>query len=190
LSGLVAAQPSGFYKRERANEERSMPVRRALRTLTTSLDLAVFLWRRYGSSPPKSAPEADASQVVPIDRETLVVVAEEASPEDLSPEHTQTVKFGLDGQHYAIDVSDEGAAELREMLGRYIAAGRRAARPSRAASSVPGRTRAGRPASANGQDAAAIRQWAHAHGHQVSDRGPIPLKIRQAYDARGRSRAG
>jgi hypothetical protein len=165
-----------------------MPSRRALRTLTTSLDLAVFLWRRYGSSPQKSAPEADAGQVGPIDRETLVAVAEEASPEDLSPEHTQTVRFGLDGQHYAIDVSDEGAVELREMLGRYIAAGRRAGRPSRAASSAPGRPRARQPAPTTGQDAAAIRQWAQAHGHRVSGRGPIPVKIRQAYDAGGRSR--
>jgi hypothetical protein len=187
---LVAAQPSGFYKRKRTNEERSMPVRRALRTLTTSLDLALFLWRRYSSSPQKSAPEADAGRVGPTDREALAAVAEEASSEDLSSEHTQTIEFGLDGQHYAIDVSDERAAELREMLGRYISAGRRAGRPSRAASSAPGRPRAGQPAPRNGQDAAAIRQWAQAHGHQVSGRGPIPGKIRQAYDARGRSRAG
>jgi len=167
-----------------------MPVRRVLRTLTTSLDVAVFLWRRYGSTPQESAPEADAGPVALLDRETLPAVAEETSPEDLSPEHTQTVKFGLDGQHYAIDVSDEKAAELREMLGRYIAAGRRARRPSRAASTAPGRPRAGQPAPTNGQDAAAIRQWAHAHGHHVSDRGPIPAKVRQAFDARGRSRAG
>jgi hypothetical protein len=190
FSGLVAAQPSGFYKRKRTNEERSMPARRALRTLNTSLDLAVFLWRRYGSSSQRPAPEADAGPVVPIDRETLVSVAEDTRAGDLSPEHTQTVKFGLDGQHYAIDVSDETAAELREMLGRYIAAGRRAGAPSRAASAAPGRPRAGQPASANGQDAAAIRQWARAHGHQVSERGRIPVKVRQAYDARGRSRAG
>jgi hypothetical protein len=163
-----------------------MPVRRALRTLTTSLDLAVFLWRRYGSPPQRSAPEADAGPIVPHDQERVVGVAEDTSAEV----QTQTVTFGLDGQHYAIDVSDERAAELREMLGRYIAAGRRAGRPSRAASTAPARPGTGQPGPAKGQDAAAIRRWARAHGHQVSDRGAIPVKVRQAYDARRRSPAG
>lgn len=58
--------------------------------------------------------------------------------------------------------------------GRWTAAGgraRTAARPGRAARAD------------HHSDAAASREWARAHGHQVSDRGPIPAILREAYRA-------
>jgi hypothetical protein len=166
-----------------------MPARRALRTLTLGFDLAVFLWRRYSSVAQRSAPVTDARPVVPLDHKRLVSDAEDNDAEDLAPERTQTVCFGLDGQNYAIDLSDQNAADLRETLGRYIAAGRRVDRQTRTANIAPARPRAG-AARADGQDPAAIRQWARAHGHLISDRGPIPATVRQAYAARRRGRAG
>lgn len=37
----------------------------------------------------------------------------------------ETVRFGLDGRDYEIDLSDHNAAELREVLAPYVGAGRR-----------------------------------------------------------------
>ena len=172
-----------------------MPARRALRTLTLGVDLALFLWRRYSAATQRPAPGTDARPVEPRDQKPVVSApenndAEDLGAADLSPERTQTVSFGLDGQNYAIDLSDQDAAELRETLGRYVAAGRRVGQQTRTAKIAPARPRAGQPAPADGQDAAAIRQWARAHGHRISDRGPIPATVRHAYAARRRGRAG
>jgi hypothetical protein len=180
--------------------ELSMPARRALRTLTLGFDVAVFLWNRYSSVAQRSAPVTDARPVAPLDHKRVVSVPEDNDAQDndterlnagdLVPKRTQTVSFGLDGRNYAIDLSDQNAAELRETLGRYVAAGRRVGRQTRAVNMAPARPRGGQPAQADGHDAAAIRQWARAHGHQISDRGPIPATVRQAYAARRRGRAG
>src|SRR5688572_27760551 len=98
------------------NKELSMPARRALRTLTLGFDLAVFLWRQYSSVSQRSAPVTDAPPVEPLDHQRVVSVAEDndadddeaedGDTEDLSPESTQTITFGLDGQNYAIDLTD------------------------------------------------------------------------------------
>jgi hypothetical protein len=187
------------------NKELSMATRRALRTLTLGFDLAVFLWRRYSSVSQRSAPVTDAPPPVEVlDHQHVVSIAEDndaddnaddneaevGDTEDRSPERTQTINFGLDGQNYAIDLSDQSAGDLRETLGRYIAAGRLVGRQTRTANIAPARPRAGQSARADGQDAAAIRQWARAHGHRISDRGPIPATVRRAYAARRRGRAG
>ena len=39
-----------------------------------------------------------------------------------------TVRFGLDGTDYEIDLNTEHAQALRDALARYVSAGRRAAR--------------------------------------------------------------
>jgi Lsr2 len=145
-------------------------VRRALRTLTTFGELAVFLWRRYGSPAENGTAEAESPAPAPV------------------AEPTQRVRFGLDGQQYEIDLSDDEAAELREAVGRYIAAGRRADRRTRARTSAPADPPAAQRPTMNGHDSAAVREWARANGHRISARGPIPATVRQAYDARGRRR--
>lgn len=87
----------------------------------------------------------------------------------------ETVTFALDGVSYEIDLTSAHAAELRDSLASWIGSGRR----------VSGRKVAG-ARSATGRrssDAAAVREWANANGHHVSDRGRIPAEIREAYDA-------
>lgn len=75
---------------------------------------------------------------------------------------TETVKFGVDGLHYEVDLSDEHAQELRDTLTTYIKAGRRAT-----------------PFSA--EDASEIRTWAQKKGYSVSDRGRLNQDIITAY---------
>lgn len=166
-----------------------MPIGRAVRTLTMCVDVAMFLWRRHNSVPPASAPDTDPHPVAQPGTKQVVPDAAGTSAEDLSREQTRTVTFGLDGQNYAIDLTDDAAAELRDTVGRYIAAGRRVSRQARTGTPGPTNPRVRQQASADGQDSAAIREWAHANGHRISGRGPIPATVRQAYDARPRVRA-
>jgi hypothetical protein len=100
-------------------------------------------------------------------------------------EAAETVSFGLDGRQFCIDLSKDHAAALREALAIYVAAARR----------DDGRT--GRRPSANGSRAtgerdriAAVREWAKAHGHAVSDRGRISKAVMEAYSSRDAAGAG
>jgi hypothetical protein len=82
-----------------------------------------------------------------------------------------TVRFGLDGAEYEIDLNAEHAQELRDALARYVRASRRtgggARRPARS----------GRKASVNGLDTTQVREWAKAQGIDVKDRGRIPAEL-------------
>ena len=88
----------------------------------------------------------------------------------------ETVKFGLDGVDYEVDLSDENAAELRGALERYIGVARRTGgRQQRG-------TRTQLPSTGPKRDLAAIRKWARANGHEVAERGRIPQSIIEAYE--------
>jgi hypothetical protein len=82
----------------------------------------------------------------------------------------ETVTFGLDGNTYEIDLSEQNAKDLRNALGNYTMFARK----------VTGRKRKpGKPAG----NTKAVREWARAQGYTVSNRGVVPVEIQQAYDA-------
>lgn len=82
-------------------------------------------------------------------------------------EAEDTVRFGLDGVEYEIDLSAEHAEALRAALAPFIGAARR----SPGAGRRPGR--GGR----RGLDTTEVRQWARAQGIEVKDRGRIPAEV-------------
>ncbi len=86
-----------------------------------------------------------------------------------------TVRFGLDGTDYEIDLSAAHAADLRAALARFIAVSRKvpgaAARPGRA----------GRKAAAGGISTMKVREWARAQGIEVKDRGRVSAGIVAKY---------
>ncbi len=86
---------------------------------------------------------------------------------------TETVTFGLDGVTYEIDLNDKNAAALRDALAGYVGAGRRVAGRRRSGSSSSSRSSSG--------ELSKIREWARANGFEVSDRGRISQKVRDAY---------
>jgi hypothetical protein len=98
-------------------------------------------------------------------KRTVLVDDFDESPAD------ETVGFALDGDSYAIDLTAEHAAQLREALAPYIGHARR----------VTGRS-AARPARTR-QSAADIRAWAQEAGVEVSSRGRIPADVVAAYEA-------
>jgi hypothetical protein len=82
-----------------------------------------------------------------------------------------TVRFGLDGTEYEIDLNTEHAQALRDAVARYVKAGRRVGGAARRPS------RAGRRASASGLNTTEVREWAKAQGIEVKDRGRIPAEL-------------
>ena len=91
-------------------------------------------------------------------------------------EATSTVRFGVDGTEYEIDLSDENAEEFHEVMAPYISAARRVGggRQSRGS----GRS-ASRSADSNGSspDPKEVRAWAESNGIEVSKRGRIPSSL-------------
>ena len=82
-----------------------------------------------------------------------------------------TVRFGLDGTEYEIDLNAEHAQALRDALARYVHAARRAGGGARRPA------RGGRRAPAGGVDSTEVREWAKAQGIDVKDRGRVPAEL-------------
>ena len=84
-----------------------------------------------------------------------------------------TVRFGLDGAEYEIDLSAEHTEALRTALAPYVSAARRALG---AAARRPGRS-GRRAASAGAPDPTSVREWAKSQGIEVKDRGRVPAEL-------------
>ncbi|MFE9934552.1 Lsr2 family protein [Streptomyces sp. NPDC005533] len=80
----------------------------------------------------------------------------------------------LDGVAYEIDLAPESYDKLLEAVAPFISVGRRAKR----------RAKPAKPHTAgDSNDTAEIRAWAKEKGLTVNDRGRVPKKVREAYDA-------
>jgi hypothetical protein len=86
----------------------------------------------------------------------------------------ETVRFGVGGADYEIDLSAKNAAKFHRQLAPFIEHARRAGRGSR--------RRAGRTA-ASRERSGGIRTWAKEAGIAVSDRGRIPASVVEQYEA-------
>ncbi len=84
-----------------------------------------------------------------------------------------TVKFGLGGTEYEIDLNKKHTQQLTKALEPYIAAARKA----------PGSRRTARGSRASRRDQSDVRAWARAQGIAVSDRGRIPAGVLAEYEA-------
>lgn len=108
---------------------------------------------------------------------TIVRIIDDLDGAELDEGKGESLRFGLDGVEYELDLSDANAAALRELIGPYIDAGRR----------TGGRRRTGghtRQVSTD-VDTRAVRAWANARGIEVSSRGRIPQHVVDRYRAEG-----
>lgn len=114
---------------------------------------------------------------------------------------SETVKFGLDGTAYEIDLSEGNANELRGALEKFVGGARKVTagakrgrkpgqrRAKRSPAAEDGSASEGTPAaSSNGaassrEEKQAIRAWARKAGFDIGDRGRIPAEITEAYAA-------
>jgi Lsr2 len=86
----------------------------------------------------------------------------------------ETVRFGLGGAEYEIDLSKKNAAAFRRKIAPFIEHARKVGRGQRRR---PGRTSASRERSGD------IRAWAKDQGIAVSARGRIPATVVERYQA-------
>jgi hypothetical protein len=87
------------------------------------------------------------------------------------------ITFSIEGRSYEIDLSDRNADKFYAAVAPFVDAARAVGRST----SAPRRGRSSRRSS--DIDLAAVREWARANGHTVSDRGRIPAPILEAYRA-------
>ena len=86
-----------------------------------------------------------------------------------------TVRFGLDGADYEIDLSGEHSNELRTALGKYIEHSRKVGGQARRAARSRG--------AASAIDTAKVREWARESGYDIKDRGRVPADLVAKYQA-------
>ncbi len=87
----------------------------------------------------------------------------------------ETVRFGLDGASYEIDLSRDSAAAMRAALASYVSGARRVGRAlERPTASEP-----------TPVDNRAVRVWAASNGVAVNPRGRIPASVIDRFRAAG-----
>lgn len=92
-------------------------------------------------------------------------------------EDAETRAIGLDGVWYEIDLTDESYASLRQDIGKYLEVARRkGSAPAQKSGKAP--KKLPRTESLQLQ---AIRDWANANGHTVSNLGRIPAAVVEAF---------
>jgi hypothetical protein len=95
-------------------------------------------------------------------------------------EATETVRFGLDGKQFEIDLNAKNSEKLRKALSPFV-------EKARSASSAPaGRRGAARRRGGDRDfEPSAVREWAAKKKIQLSSRGRIPGDIVEQYKAAG-----
>ncbi len=88
-----------------------------------------------------------------------------------------TVRFGLDGTDYEIDLSAAHSEELHKVLATYVTHARRAGGAAR-------RGPRGRRGDAV-LDTRKVREWAKAEGIDIKERGRVPAEVIEKYKAAG-----
>jgi hypothetical protein len=86
----------------------------------------------------------------------------------------ETIEFGIDGNTYAIDLSDSNANKLCGALDGYISKARK----------LSGRRSTSRKAS-SAVDLKAVRAWAASNGIELSSRGRVPGAVLEQYRSAG-----
>jgi hypothetical protein len=86
-----------------------------------------------------------------------------------------TVRFGLDGTDYEIDLSTEHSEKLHKVLAAYVTHARKASGTARRGP----RGRRG----ADPLDTRKIREWARAEGIDIKERGRVPAEVIEKYKA-------
>lgn len=91
-----------------------------------------------------------------------------------------TVRFGIDGTEFEIDLTGKNEDALRKVLAPYITAGRpvRAERPQGRRGGARGVSRA-----MTREKSGEIRRWAKSNGLQVSERGRIGENVIRQFEA-------
>ncbi|MEI5100079.1 Lsr2 family protein [Streptomyces sp. PmtG] len=100
--------------------------------------------------------------------------------DDLSGEESDEITTNtilVNGAGIEIDLTPENYDKLLEVLNPYFHA--KGARRVRGGSGAKGK---GSKAGGGSQDTSEIRAWARENSYEVSDRGRVPARVREAYE--------
>jgi Lsr2 len=115
--------------------------------------------------------------------QTTVTLVDDLDGSDAS----DTVSFALDGASYEIDLSENNAEKLRDALAGYVASARRVDGARRSAGRPKtvkvAKVARGARTAPDREQTAAVREWARANGHQVSERGRLSASVLAAFEA-------
>jgi hypothetical protein len=89
-----------------------------------------------------------------------------------------TVRFGLDGSQYEIDLSGIHAEDLRGSLALYVGHARRVS-----GTAGPAGRRRRQAGAADEPDSTEVREWARENDIEVKERGRVPQDIVARYKA-------
>jgi hypothetical protein len=112
-----------------------------------------------------------------VARETIVKLIDDLDGTTAA----ETVKFGLDGVAYEIDLSAKNAEKLRNVLAPYVEKGSRVDRRRVATLGGRGATSRGRGGAGERDQNKAIRAWLTAKGYDVAPRGRIKQELVDQY---------
>jgi hypothetical protein len=84
-----------------------------------------------------------------------------------------TIRFGLDGAEYEIDLSTAHADELRKATAQFIGAGRKVSSSARRTT----RSSTRRSPASSEPSSSEVRDWAKSRGYDVKERGRIPAGL-------------
>jgi hypothetical protein len=84
----------------------------------------------------------------------------------------ETLRFGLDGAEYEIDLKGGNAKKFRKAVGPYAAVARRVRQKTAVRRTPQSRDRSSE-----------VRKWARSNGYEVGAKGRIPLHIDKAFRA-------
>jgi nucleoid-associated protein Lsr2 len=84
----------------------------------------------------------------------------------------ETVRLGLDGRLFELDLSKRNAKKLRTLLEPYVTGARRVGRRTQVRST-------------HRNDTTAVRKWAESNGVDIAKRGRIPREVLAQFQAAG-----
>lgn len=103
--------------------------------------------------------------------------------DDLNGEEAQeTVRFGVDGAGYEIDLTTGNADKLRSILSEYVEKGRKSTGGKRGQGGRQSSSSSAPTSGIQREQAQQIRTWAQDNGYTPSSRGRISQSIVDAYN--------
>lgn len=112
-------------------------------------------------------------------RETVQIYFDDLTGEPVEADDVQTIKFAWEGKPLRLDLTEENADKLEEVMKPYLDAATLVTSSEIKKTPKPRRT-----------DLDKVRSWARENGMEVSDRGRVPIKILDAYDNRNKGQDG
>jgi hypothetical protein len=112
-------------------------------------------------------------------QKTITMLVDDLDDTQIVNGNGQTVRFGLDGKDYELDLTNEHADELSAAFDRYVKAARNVGGRQSA------RSRGTTTRSMTNVDPKAVREWAKANKVQLSPRGRIPQSVVDQFRAAG-----